>query len=175
MSDINKCFLIGRLTRDAELKYTATGKPISKFTIAVNEKRKDGDDWVDEASFFDINLWGKQAESLNQYLVKGKQVAIEGKLKQDRWEQDGMNRSRVLIEAAAIQLLGDSKKQEGGTSYSAPPPTTPTSRTTTRPPIKPGYMTPGPAPTPPRAAASRPTAPVQRPLSDDGFEDDIPF
>jgi single-strand DNA-binding protein len=106
MSDLNRVVEIGRLTRDCQLAYTTSGKPVVKFSIAVNEKRRSGDDWVDEANFFDVVLWGKQGEALNQYLVKGKQVAIEGRLRQDRWEQDGQNRSKVVIEASSIQLLG---------------------------------------------------------------------
>ncbi|HUZ16876.1 MAG TPA: single-stranded DNA-binding protein [Spirochaetia bacterium] len=106
MNDINRVIILGRLTRDAELKYTSGGSAVSKFSIAVNRRRKQGDQWVDEANFFDIALWGKQAESLNQYLTKGKQIAVEGELRQDRWEQDGQSRSRVEIHAVNIQLLG---------------------------------------------------------------------
>jgi single-strand DNA-binding protein len=106
MADINHVVLVGRLTRDAELKYTANGQAVCKFSVAVNRRRKNGDQWVDEANFFDIVLWGKQGESLNQYLVKGKMIGVDGELRQDRWEQDGQNRSRVEIVAANIQLLG---------------------------------------------------------------------
>jgi len=74
MADINHVVLVGRLTRNAELKYTNNGSAVSKFGLAINQRRKKDDQWVDEAHFFDIVLWGKTAESLNQYLVKGKQV-----------------------------------------------------------------------------------------------------
>lgn len=106
MADVNHVILIGRLTRDAELKYTSGGMAVCKFAIAVNRRRKNGDQWVDEASFFDIVLWGRSGESLNQYLVKGKQVAVEGELRQDRWEQDGQSRSKIEIMANNVQLLG---------------------------------------------------------------------
>jgi len=106
MADVNHVVLIGRLTRDAELKYTASGQAVCKFSIAVNRRRKTGDQWVDEPNFFDIVLWGRQGETLNQYLVKGKQIGVDGELRQDRWEQDGQNRSRVEIVANNIQLLG---------------------------------------------------------------------
>jgi single-strand DNA-binding protein len=106
MNDINRVIILGRLTRDAELKYTSGGSAVSKFSIAVNRRRKQGDQWVDEANFFDVTVWGKQAESLNQYLTKGKQIGVEGELRQDRWEQDGQPRSRVEIHAVNIQLLG---------------------------------------------------------------------
>lgn len=116
MNDLNSVVLIGRLTRDSELKYTNGGTAVSKFAIACNKRRKDGDQWNDEASFFDIVLWGKSAEGLNQYLTKGKQVAIEGELNQNRWTQDGQNRSKVEIIARSVQLLGgksEDRKPEG--------------------------------------------------------------
>ncbi|MDR0709436.1 MAG: single-stranded DNA-binding protein [Spirochaetaceae bacterium] len=116
MADINHVVLVGRLTRDAELKYTAGGQAVCKFSIAVNRRKKSGDQWVDEANFFDIVLWGRQGESLSQYLLKGKQVGIEGELRQDRWEQDGQNRSKVEIVANNLQLLGGNSPGTGGTT-----------------------------------------------------------
>ena len=104
--DINKVMLVGRLTRDAELQYTNSGYALCKFSIAVNRRKKQGEEWVDEVNYFDINIWGRRGESLNSYLTKGAQVAIEGHLKQDRWEKDGIKRSKVTIEADNIQLLG---------------------------------------------------------------------
>ena len=105
MADINHVVLVGRLTRDAEIKYTSSGQAVCKFSVAVNRRRKTGDQWVDEPNFFDVVVWGRQGESLNQYLVKGKQVGLDGELRQDRWEQDGQNRSRVEIVANNLQLL----------------------------------------------------------------------
>ena len=106
MADLNHVVLIGRLTRDAELKYTSGGQAVCKFSIAVNRRKKNGDQWEDEANFFDIVLWGKQGESLQSYLVKGKMIGVDGELRQDRWQQDGQNRSKVEIIANYIQLLG---------------------------------------------------------------------
>ena len=97
MADLNRVMLIGRLTRDAELKYTSGGMAVCKFSIAVNKFRKNGDQRVEEANFFDIVLWGRSGEALNQYLVKGKQVAVDGELHQNRWEQDGQPRSKIEI------------------------------------------------------------------------------
>lgn len=130
MTDLNHVTLIGRLTRDAELKYTQNGFAISNFSIAVNRRRKNGEQWVEEAHFFDITLYGKSAESLKQYLIKGKQIAVDGELRQDRWEQDGQQRSKVVIAANNVQLLGggsssNSGSYAGGTSsfqtYGQPP------------------------------------------------------
>jgi len=106
MADINHVVLVGRLTRNAELKYTNSGAAVSKFSVAINQRRKKDDQWTDEVHFFDIVLWGKSAESLNPYLVKGKQVGIEGQLRQNRWEQAGQSRSKVEIFATNIMLLG---------------------------------------------------------------------
>ena len=114
MADINHVVLVGRLTRNAELKYTNNGSAVSKFSIAINQRRKKDDQWVDESHFFDIVLWGKTAESLNQYLVKGKQIGVEGQLRQNRWEQEGQARSKVEIFATNVMLLGSGSGGGGG-------------------------------------------------------------
>ena len=106
MPDINHVVQVGRLTRDAELKYTTGGQAVCKFSVAVNRRRKNGEQWEDEANYFDVVLWGRQGEALTQYLTKGKSVGVEGELRQDRWQQDGQNRSKVEIVADNIQLLG---------------------------------------------------------------------
>lgn len=116
MADTNMVILIGRLTRDAELKYTSGGMAISKFAIAVNRRVKNGEQWAEEASFFDVVVFGRTAEAISQYLVKGKQIAVEGELVQQRWEKDGQSRSKVEINASNVQLLG------GGTEQTAPAP-----------------------------------------------------
>ena len=113
MADVNHVIIIGRLTKDILLKFTSGGMAIGSFSIAVNRRTKKGDQWVEEASFFDVSLFGKSAEGLAQYLTKGKQVAVEGELRQDRWEQDGQNRSKVYISANNVQLLGGDKKAGG--------------------------------------------------------------
>jgi single-strand DNA-binding protein len=123
---MNFVTLIGRLTRDADLRHTSSGKAVSKFSLAVNERRKAGDQWKDEAGFFDVILWGQLAETLNQYLTKGKQIAVAGRLTQERWEQDGQNRSKVAVTAATVQLLGGASNGNGNTAKkpgaaSAPP------------------------------------------------------
>ena len=83
-----------------------------KFGIAVNRNRKQGDQWVEEVSFFDVTVFGRQGEAIANYMTKGKQVAVEGQLRQDRWDaQDGSKRSKVTIDANNIQLLGG---REGG-------------------------------------------------------------
>lgn len=105
-NDINIVVLVGRLTRDAELRYTNSGIAVCKFSLAVNRKKRSGDNWEDEVSFIDIVLWGKQGEALSRYLEKGKQVSVSGELRQSRWEQDGQSRSRMEVAANNVQLLG---------------------------------------------------------------------
>jgi len=112
MADLNNVVLIGRLTRDAILKYTGGGTAVSNFSIAVNKSRKQGSDWVNETSYFDISLFGKQAESLSPYLKKGKMIAVNGELKQDRWEQEGQNRSKILVVAHNIQLISNGENRK---------------------------------------------------------------
>lgn len=104
MSDINSVVLCGRVVRDAEVKYTNGGTAVAEISIAVN--RYAGKDKADEVSFIDCTVWGKQAESLKQYLTKGRQVVVQGELKQDRWEQDGQKRSKVTVNVNQLQLVG---------------------------------------------------------------------
>jgi single-strand DNA-binding protein len=125
-NDINMVVIVGRLTRDAELRYTNSGTAVCRFSLAVNRRKRSGDSWEDEASFFDVVLWGKQGEAINTYLEKGKQVAVHGELRQNRWEQDGQKRSRVEIVANNVQLLGSpasgggASQQNSGRSNNAP-------------------------------------------------------
>lgn len=123
MSDVNFTIQIGRLTRDAELKYTSAGMAVTKFAIAVNRRVKQGESWAEEANFFNVVQWGRLGESLNQFLVKGKQVAVTGELRQNRWtSDDGANHSTIEIVASGVQLLGGGQSVESQRSW---PGTTP--------------------------------------------------
>jgi single-strand DNA-binding protein len=79
----------------------------------VNRSKKQDDQWVDEPHYFDIEFYGKSAEGLSKYLLKGRQVAVHGELRQDRWEKDGQQRSKVVIVAAAIRPLGSPPQGSG--------------------------------------------------------------
>ena len=123
MTDLNHVVLIGRLTRDLgidekDFGYVGNGMARANVSIAVNRSKKNGDQWIDEVSYFDITIWGKTAENLKPYLIKGKQVCIEGHLKQERWEHEGQKRSKISIVADNVQLLGG--KSDGGQSSGAP-------------------------------------------------------
>jgi len=115
MADINRVVIVGRLVRDLnpsdqrDFAYTpGTGVARANISVAVTTRRRNGDQWVDESNFFNVTIWGKTAESLKPYLTKGKQIAVEGYLKQDRWvdKETGKTRDRITIVADNIQLLG---------------------------------------------------------------------
>lgn len=120
MADLNEVIVIGRVTKDEELKYTTGGMAIGNISIAVNRRVKKGQEWADEANYFDVVIFGKQAENLSKFLTKGQQIAIVGFLKQERWEdvQTGEKRSKIKIVTNNIQLLGRSKNNEQNNSYS---------------------------------------------------------
>ena len=122
MTDVNHVVLIGRLTRDLgsderSFGYVSSGQARANVSIAVNRSKKNGEEWVEEVSYFDVTIWGKTAENLKPYLTKGKQIAVDGYLKQDRWEKDGQKMSRVTVVANNVQLLGG---KDSGESVAAP-------------------------------------------------------
>ena len=104
--DINVTTMVGNLTRDSELTYTSGGTALLKMSVAVNESVKKGNEWVEQASFFDLNLWGQRAEKLVQYTKKGQKICIDARAKQERWEQGGVKRSKVVFNVHKLQLLG---------------------------------------------------------------------
>ena len=106
VTDLNTVAIIGNLVRDADLSYFSNGNAIVKFSIAVNRSRKDGDQWISEANYFDVAYFGKPAEAVKPYMTKGKKIAVQGSLKQDRWEKDGQKFSKVSIVANSVELLG---------------------------------------------------------------------
>lgn len=109
MTDLNSVIEIGRLTRDIserDFAYTTAGKARLNLSIAVNRSEKRGGEWADKVSFFDVTVWGKTAENIKPYLHKGKQIAVDGYLDQQRWEKDGQKFSKVVIIADSVQLLG---------------------------------------------------------------------
>lgn len=123
MTDLNHVVLIGRLTQDLgsderSFGYVGNGQARANVSIAVNRAKKSGDEWIDEVSYFNITIWGKTAENLKPYLTKGKQICVEGHLKQDRWEKEGKKESRITIIADNVQLLGG--KSEGAGNNTAP-------------------------------------------------------
>ena len=110
--DMNVVCLVGRLTRDPELRHTKTGTCILKFSLAVNRRKKNGDNWEDEVSFINVVLMGKQAQGIAQYMAKGKQVAVNGELQENRWEENGNKRSRIEVIARSVQLLASNSQPQ---------------------------------------------------------------
>ncbi len=106
MASFNRVVLMGNLTRDPELRYIGSGTAVSDIGLAVNDRVKRNDQWVDETTFVDITLWGRTAEVANEYLTKGSNVLIEGRLKLDTWEKDGQKRSKLKVVAERMQMVG---------------------------------------------------------------------
>lgn len=107
MSSFNRVILMGNLTRDVEIKNT-TSRPVANISIALNRKFKTKDDGQkEETTFVDCEAWGNTAEMMAKYLHKGRTVHVEGRLKQDRWQdKDGNNRSRLLVLVENFEFVG---------------------------------------------------------------------
>lgn len=113
MANYNKVILMGNLTRDPELRYTPAGKAVTNFSIAINRKYKVDEQWKEETDFFDIVVFGKQAENCSEYLRKGRPVLVDGRLQQRRWETDeGQKRSKIEVVALSVQFLGSRGGQD---------------------------------------------------------------
>jgi single-strand DNA-binding protein len=105
--NINRVVLTGNLTRDPELSATGGGLSICKLGIAVNTRRKSSDgNWEEKPNYFRVTVFGRQAESCNNYLKKGRAVAIDGRLEWSQWEREGQKRESVDIIADTVQFLG---------------------------------------------------------------------
>src|SRR5216117_3214175 len=114
--DINRVTIVGRLTRDPELAHLASGTPVLRLGVAVNgRQRDDAGNWADKPNFFDVKVFGNQAETLAQHLSKGRRVGVDGRLDWSSWEaQDGTKRSKVEIVAQSVQFLDSRGDGEGG-------------------------------------------------------------
>lgn len=108
MGSVNKVILVGNLGRDAEVRYTPSGSAVCRFSIATTETWNDKSGQRQERTeWHNIDLWGKQAESLSEYLVKGKQVYVEGRLQTDEYtDKEGNKRKATKVRADRITLLG---------------------------------------------------------------------
>jgi single-strand DNA-binding protein len=108
MPNLNKVMLIGNLTRDPEIKYTAKGTAICDLSLAINRSFKgDNGERQEETTFVDVTLWGKTAELAGQYLAKGRPVYIEGRLQLDTWQdKEGQKRSKMKVIGETMQFLG---------------------------------------------------------------------
>ncbi len=121
---INRVNITGNLTRDPELRSTASGMNVLKMGVAVNDRRKNQStgEWEDVPNFVDVTVFGARAEALSRFLSKGSKVAIEGKLRWSQWENpQGEKRSKLEVVADEIEFLSSREGGSGGgSSYQAP-------------------------------------------------------
>jgi len=106
-AELNKVFLIGNLTRDPELRYTGSGKPVCNFDLAVNQSYKDAasNETKKDTLFIRISVWNKMAEICAEYLKKGSKVLVEGRLRMNSWESEGKTRTKIDAQAQRVQFL----------------------------------------------------------------------
>jgi single-strand DNA-binding protein len=117
MASYNKVILVGNLTRDPELRYTPKGMAIAKIGLAVNRNwTSESGEKKEEVTFVDVDAFGRQAETLAQYMKKGSPLLVEGRLKLDQWDdkQTGQKRSKLGVVVEGFQFLGGGNRGEGG-------------------------------------------------------------
>lgn len=114
MRDINRAILVGRLTRDPELRHTQSGLAVMGLGVAVNDSRKNAQtgEWEDYPNFIDCAMMGERADKLAPMLKKGMKVAIEGKLRYSSWERDGQKRSKLEVMVEQIEFMSQREKRE---------------------------------------------------------------
>jgi single-strand DNA-binding protein len=122
MSDLNEVIVSGRLTRDCELRYTPTGTAVTDVIIASNRIWSKESERQEETTFVDVTIWGKQAESLAEYLVKGRHIMVVGRLKLNKWEtEEGDKRSKLTMVAEKINLTPGGRANNSGTQSPSKP------------------------------------------------------
>lgn len=123
---INRVVISGNLTRDPELRATASGMPVLGFGVAVNDRRKNQQtgEWEDYPNFIDCTMFGARAQSVSRFLSKGSKVSIEGKLRWSQWERDGQKRSKIEVIVDEIEFMSSRNESFQGAS-SVPQMTTP--------------------------------------------------
>ncbi|HEV3163336.1 MAG TPA: single-stranded DNA-binding protein [Isosphaeraceae bacterium] len=173
MADLNKVFLIGRLTQDPELRYTPNGAAVTDLRVATTRSftTKDGDK-KEDTLFIDVTVWNRQAENCCQYLKKGRQVHVEGYLRSESWETPtGEKRTKVKVEADRVQFL-DRRDDAGGGGGSDAVATEDEYAAPAREPRRAAPAASGAS----RSNAGGSQAPVKRPTADPAAgDDDIPF
>jgi single-strand DNA-binding protein len=105
-ADLNTVGLVGRLTRDPELRYTAAGEAVCGLRLAVSTRARSGEEWEDRPNFFDVSIWGRNGEAAAEHLAKGRRIGIAGRLTWREWRaDDGSRREAVQIVASSVQYL----------------------------------------------------------------------
>ena len=124
MANVNKVMLLGNITRDLEVRYTPKGTAVCDLGMAVNRIRTgDNGERIEEVTYVDVTLWGRQAELAGQYLSKGRSVFIEGRLQLDQWDdkQTGQKRSRLRVVGENMQFIGGQGGSGGNQGSSSAP------------------------------------------------------
>ena len=163
MANLNKVYLMGRLTRDPELRYTPKGTAVAELGMAINRYRSsESGEKIEETTFVDVTLWGRNAELANQYLAKGREMMVEGRLQLDSWEDkaSGQKRSKLKVVGESMQFIGGTGGGSGGGGQSASP-------------SNQGGGNFEPSGSAPPSQAAPPAQPSQPVYEDE--EDDIPF
>jgi len=156
MANFNKVILVGNLTRDPELRYTPKGTAVAKIGLAINRNwTSESGEKKEEVTFVDVDIFGRTAENVSQYMRKGRPILVEGRLKLDTWDdkQTGQKRSRLGVVAETVQFLGSPGEGGGGGAPGGGP----------RPPRPSGPAAAPPAPSEPGGGEAPPD------------EDDVPF
>ena len=139
MRSLNKVMLLGTVGKAPEVKHTTNGHMVAKFSLVTNRsfKRKDSDEWQEEATWHNIEMWDKRAEWAEKYVTKGTRLFIEGEIATSKWEDDaGNKRSRQFIKVFIPPIFAGGKKPEQDTAPAASP-------YDEGPPYKPQGATPG--------------------------------
>jgi len=123
MAGVNKVIIVGNLGRDPEVRFTQGGAAVCNLSVAVGERVKKGEAWEDHTEWFRVVVFGKTAENAGQYLQKGRQVYVEGKLRQREYEKDGQKQRSTEVVADVLQWLGGGKGEGGGKAGDAKPAT----------------------------------------------------
>ncbi len=115
MANFNKVILLGNLTRDVELRHTQSGMALAKFGMAINRKWSQNGEQKESTCFVDLTAWGRQAELLGQYVKKGSQLFVEGRLEYSTWESpEGGKRSKLEVVVENFQFVGGARGEDGG-------------------------------------------------------------
>ena len=133
MANFNKVILAGNLTRDPELRYTPKGTAVARITLAVNRTWKgENGESKEEVSFVDVDVWGRQAEVISQYMKKGRPLLVEGRLKQDTWEDKNtkQKQSKLKVVLESFSFI-DSNRSDSGGAPEAPRPARPAATAST--------------------------------------------
>lgn len=158
MASFNRVILLGNLTRDVELRHTPGNQPVANFGIATSRRWRDSSGELrEETTFVDCEAWGRIAETMSQYLRKGRPVLIEGRLRLDQWEKEGQRFSRLRVVVENFQFVDARGPGVENAAGGDEPPATPRTRAGSR------------------EAAKRQNAAESRAESEAPPEDDIPF